>query len=196
MKPTFTVIAGINGAGKTSLYRVLNGCIDFGDRVNTDEIALELCPENPSSSDVQVRAGKLAVRKIRDCIAARKSFHIETTLPGNAIYKYMVKASEHGFYVILLFVGIDDINVALDRVHRRKANGGHGIADDYIIKRFGSINDNLKKILPVSDEAYIYDNTVKLRQIAVIKSGKVVDCDAHQPYWFMRLIDNQVDSNV
>ena len=35
----FTIIAGINGAGKTSLYHVLKNSEDLGERVNIDELA-------------------------------------------------------------------------------------------------------------------------------------------------------------
>jgi len=36
--PTYTIFAGVNGAGKTSLYRILNQYEDLGERVNIDEI--------------------------------------------------------------------------------------------------------------------------------------------------------------
>ena len=130
----FTIIAGINGAGKTSLYRVLNNTEELGERVNIDEIALGI--GDWRSTKAQIQAGRTAMAMINRFINEGISFHLETTLPGAAIIRQINMAKSHGFTVNLYFVGIDSVKVAIDRVHMRMANGGHGIADEFIIKRF------------------------------------------------------------
>lgn len=187
--PTFTVIAGINGAGKTSLYRVISADTPLGERINTDEIAFSLGSVNDPLT--QIKASRIAIKKIGEYIASKTSFHIETTLPGQTVEKYVRRAKENGFRIVLYFVGIDDVSVAINRVHRRIANGGHGIADSYILKRYGTLNDNLRLILPYCDDAYLFDNTLKFRQVAYFTENKLADCDSSLPLWFIELMDTQ-----
>ena len=130
---------------------------------------------------------------ISDFISMGVSFHIETTLPGAAIIRQINAAKQAGFTVALYFVGVDDIQVAIERVHRRMANGGHGIGDSFIIKRFSQLTRNLRAVLPLCDEAILFDNTVKFRQIAVLEDKRLIDCDRDLPYWFINLLDELPD---
>lgn len=187
----FTIIAGINGAGKTSLYHVLRDSENLGNRVNIDEIAKSY--GDWFDQKVQIRAGRDAMNIIMDNIEKGTSFHIETTLPGAAIIKQINKAKEKGFNIVLYYVGIDDIKVAIDRVHRRMAKGGHGVPDKFIIKRFSQLNNNLRQILPLCDGAFLFDNTTKFRQIAILENKRLIDCDRDLPYWFIDLIDELPD---
>ena len=189
--PIFTIIAGINGAGKTSLYRVLKDSKDLGVRVNIDELAKSYGDWNDPRA--QIFAGRAAMASIAANIEDGISFHLETTLPGAAILKQIREAKEHGFEIRLIFVGVDDIQVAIRRVHQRMANGGHGIADEFIIKRFSQLNRNLKSVLPLCDHAILFDNTVKFRQIAILEDKRLIDCDRDLPYWFIDLIDELPD---
>ena len=187
----FTIIAGINGAGKTSLYHVLKDTDDLGIRVNIDELA----KENGDWRDTkaQIFAGRTAMTIISECIKNGSSFHLETTLPGATIIRQITEARAHGFKIRLYFVGIDRVSVAIERVHMRMANGGHGIADEFIMRRYAQLNTNLRKILPLCDNAILFDNTVKFRQIAILQDKRLIDCDTDLPYWFIDLIDEQPD---
>ena len=188
----FTIIAGINGAGKTSLYRVLHQTEDLGERVNIDELTLEHGGDwrDPKA---QIYAGREAMTMIKDCIEQGRSFHLETTLPGASIIRHINNAKEHGFKVMLYFVGVDSVKVAMERVHLRMANGGHGIPDEFILKRYSVLNANLKKVLPLCDGAILFDNTVKFRQIAFLEDKRLIDCDSDLPYWFIDFIDELPD---
>ena len=184
-KPVFTVIAGINGAGKTSLYRVLRAERDLGMRINTDEIASSI--GDPHDSVTQFKASKQAVMLMDRYISEKVSFHVETTFSGGATLRHLKIAKQNGFYSHLYFIGVDSVEIALERVHRRMANGGHGIADAYIISKYNAMNDKLHTLLPLFDEAHLYDNTDAFRQIAVLRDGKFVDCDSRLPFWFIQL---------
>ena len=187
----FTIIAGINGAGKTSLYHVLKNSEDLGERVNIDELAKKFGGNDDPYANIH--AGRTAMEMISDFISMGVSFHIETTLPGAAIIRQINAAKQAGFTVALYFVGVDDIQVAIERVHRRMANGGHGIGDSFIIKRFSQLTRTLRAVLPLCDEAILFDNTVKFRQIAVLEDKRLIDCDRDLPYWFIDLLDELPD---
>ncbi len=187
----FTIIAGINGAGKTSLYHVLRDSENLGMRINIDELAKEIGDWRDEL--VQFKAMKSAISMMNESITEGKSFHLETTLPGRSLIRQILRAKEAGFTVVMYFVGVDDVRVAINRVHQRMANGGHGIPDSMILKRFSQLNDNLRKILPLCDGAFLFDNTSKFKQIAILENKRLIDCDRDLPFWFIDLIDELPD---
>ena len=187
--PTYTIIAGINGAGKTSLYNVLLGQSAsgvLGKRVNADEILKESGGDWRDTM-AQLSAGREAVSRINTCIDTGVSFHQETTLPGPTIIKYVRKAKSVGFVIHLYYVGVDSLQIALDRVHRRVSRGGHGVEDHIIAKRYRALPKNLSELLPLCDLAVFYDNTTRFRQFAIIKDGRLVDFDREVPGWFFAI---------
>ena len=68
--PNLYVIAGCNGAGKTTAsYAVLPEMLECKEFVNADEIAKGLSPFNPGS--VAIEAGRLMLRRIHELIDRR-----------------------------------------------------------------------------------------------------------------------------
>ena len=191
--PVFTVIAGINGAGKTSLYHVLRESRSLGERVNIDELAKGF--GNWRDPRTQIAAGRAAMKRIGELIAAGRSFHIETTLPGAAVERQVTAAVANGFRVRLYYVGVDDVSIAVERVHRRMAHGGHGIEDRYILRRYEKMNARLRRLLPFCDEAVLFDNTVRFRQIAILKGDSFADCDRDLPLWFLDLVEGPEETD-
>lgn len=62
-KPILYIIAGCNGAGKTTAsYSVLPNLLNCREFVNADEIAKGLSPFNPES--IAIEAGKLMLQRI------------------------------------------------------------------------------------------------------------------------------------
>ncbi len=188
-KRTYTIIAGINGAGKTSLYNVIkqDECIDLGERVNIDEIVRRYGDWRDNL--LQVKAAREAMRLITDHIEAGVSFHQETTLPGKSILRQVQKAKANGYRVRLFYVGVENVSVALERVHKRMEQGGHGLDDDIICRRFDKMKQNLAAIYPLCDKAVFYDNTTRFRQIAFFKDKIMLDCAHTLPQWFSELFD-------
>ena len=160
-------------------------------RINIDELTLQIGDWHDPRA--QIHAGRTAMAMISEHIEKGISFHLETTLPGAAIIRQINAAKKNGFKITLYFVGIDRLSVALERVHLRMANGGHGIADEFIIKRYAQLNTNLRQVLPLCDNAILFDNTVKFRQVAILENKRLVDCDSDLPYWFIDLIDELPD---
>jgi len=75
------IIAGPNGAGKTTFARdFLPAEAQTLRFINADLIAAGLSPFNPDS--VAIKAGRLMLEEIDDCVAAGKNFAFESTLAG------------------------------------------------------------------------------------------------------------------
>ena len=79
--PSLYVVAGPNGAGKTAFIKHFAprhlALLDF---LNADEMARGLSPLAPERA--QMEAGRLMLQRVRQFIAAGKSFAMETTLSG------------------------------------------------------------------------------------------------------------------
>lgn len=77
--PNLYIIAGCNGAGKTTAsYTVLPEILHCKEFVNADEIARGLSPFQPEKAAIQ--AGKIMLKRIEELIELNNDFAIETTL--------------------------------------------------------------------------------------------------------------------
>lgn len=93
--PNLYIIAGCNGAGKTTAsMTVLPEVLACEEFVNADEIAKGLSPFHPE--EMAIEAGKIMLRRIDTLITQRKSFAIETTLATRSYKTLVHRAKEAG----------------------------------------------------------------------------------------------------
>lgn len=182
--PYYILFAGVNGAGKSTLFRSgmwEHGAIDSSlPRVNSDEI-LAANGWDWRDSSLQARAGREAVRLVRDHIAARETFNQETTLAGRSIMKTIERAREAGFRIIVFYVGVENPEIANERIAHREAIGGHGISPDVVNRRYESSVAHLVDIIELCDEVYLYDNTVLLKLMARFERDELAYVDLWSP---------------
>ncbi len=175
MPKEFTLIAGINGAGKSTFYDMDNisdeSILTGSLRVNADEILAALGLDWRNELD-QFRAGKLAARKLKKCASGNRSFHQETTLAGNVNthVKRIKTVRANGFYVRLIYIALDSAELAKDRIADRVQKGGHGIPDELVEKRYQQSFKNLERILPLCDEVRVFDNSFDVLHLVVLKN--------------------------
>ena len=165
-KPNLYIIAGPNGAGKTTasytLLPEMLGCVNF---VNADEIARGLSPFAPEIVDVQ--AARIMLERVEELLAQKADFGLETTLATRSYVHLIKRAHILGYKVHLLFFYLETPEQAIQRVAQRVSNGGHGIPEDVIRRRFQRGIDNLINLyLPICDTIHIWQNTLKPRLIA------------------------------
>jgi len=169
---TYTIFAGVNGAGKTSIYKSIYYEMNKTEnRINTDEMVARI--GSWKDSNLQIKCAREAIKLINFYIKNSISFNQETTLSGKSIVKNIKKAKQKGFYVVMNYIGVDNPNIAKERVKIRVLEGGHGIEEDAIERRYYESLVNLKGILSVCNEINIYDNTNKFTYIAYICKGKI-----------------------
>lgn len=163
--PTLYIIAGCNGAGKTTAsMSVLPDILDCREFVNADEIAKGLSPFKPE--EVAVEAGKLMLQRIDLLLSKHVTFAIETTLATKSYKNLVQRAKSSGYQVILLFFWLSSPEMAEQRVASRVASGGHNIPHEVIHRRYWAGLRNLFEIfVPIVDLWSLYDNTQELRPI-------------------------------
>lgn len=165
MNKTLYIIAGCNGAGKTTAsITILPEILECKEFVNADEIAKGLSPFNPES--VAIEAGRLMLSRIDFLIKGNESFAIETTLSTKSYTKLVEQAHLNGFQVQLLFFWLPSPEHAIERVAQRVREGGHNIPSDVIRRRYIAGIDNLFHLyMPIVDSWILVDNHSNPREI-------------------------------
>ena len=165
-KPTLYIIAGCNGAGKTTAsYSVLPELLQCREFVNADEIAKGLSPFNPES--VAIEAGKLMLHRIDQLLNQNKTFAIETTLATRSYDSLIKRAHENGYQVILLFFWLPTPEMAIERVAKRVSEGGHNIPTETIRRRYWLGLQNFFNIFaPIVDSWMFFENEDKTNLVA------------------------------
>ena len=98
--PNLYVIAGCNGAGKTTAsFTVLPEMLNCDEFINADEIARGLSPLNPEKASIE--AGRLMLERISKLLSYKKDFAFETTLATKSYRKTISWAITEGYSIIL-----------------------------------------------------------------------------------------------
>jgi predicted ABC-type ATPase len=153
------IIAGPNGAGKTTFAREFlpneAGCPLF---INADLIAAGLSPFAPEAASV--RAGRIMLEEIKAHARARHSFAFETTLSG-LMYARLIPQWRHQRYRVKLFyLSLATPELAVARVAARVAQGGHGVPEDVIRRRYVAGWRNFQQKFKLLVDAWAhYDNS-------------------------------------
>lgn len=165
--PYLYIIAGCNGAGKTTAsYTILPEMLGCKEFVNSDEIAKGLSPFNADSITVAVEASRIMYKRIRELITAEKTFALETTLASRSIAKLLKGAQEKGYYVTLLYFWLNTPDLAVERVKNRVAAGGHNVSEVTVRRRYDAGIHNLFELyLPICDYWMITDNSLSPMEI-------------------------------
>ena len=166
----YILFAGVNGAGKTTLYNTSEKFKAL-PRINVDEIVKEYGSwEN--MKDV-AQAGKKAVSLIRGYLSEGVSFNQETTLCGRTILRNIREARELGYRVEIYFVGLDSVDLAKKRVQERVRNGGHGIPEEDIERRYHESIEHLKMLIPICDHVELYDKHILFDRLQYLSMAYV-----------------------
>ena len=156
-RPTLLVLAGVNGAGKSSVAgaSLRNQGLDY---YNPDEATAHLRAAGMTAGEANASAWQYGRRGLESAIAAGRNFALETTLGGNTIPALIARACDtHD--VTLWFVGLDSPERHIARVAARVVAGGHDIPADKIRERWDGARRNLLGLLPGLFELRVYDNS-------------------------------------
>ena len=83
---------------------------------------------------------------------------------------------------------MDSVETAKRRVAERVQNGGHGIPESDIEKRYFQSFSNLQYLLKECDLAVSYDNSNSFHRFAIFRRGKIVKLSQDIPQWFDYII--------
>ena len=179
-----TVIAGVNGAGKSSVVgeRLRQS---GGEYFNPDEVTRKFRAASSSMTleEANSHAWDEGKRRLEEAIRDKADFVFETTLGGNTMTELLSKALDEGLEVALFYVGLEKVELHLARVRARVEAGGHDIPESKIRERYTSSLKNLVKLAPRLTELRVFDNSLDAdpktakapapREILQSESGRV-----------------------
>lgn len=156
--PNLYIIAGCNGAGKTTAsYTILPDILNCKEFVNADSIAAGLSPFN--SESVAFEAGRIMLHRINQLMDENVDFALETTLSTRSYVSLIKKAQSIEYEVTLLFFWLSSPEMAKQRVAKRVSDGGHNIPEEIIERRYKRGIINLVNLyIPVCDNWLVVDN--------------------------------------
>ena len=137
MSKKIIIIAGPNGAGKTTFARSFlpeeAQCPRF---INADFIAAWLSPFAPEAA--AIKAGRLMLKEIADCVRRGESFAFEITLAGHSNVARIRQWRALGYHDSWYFLALPSAETAMARVAERVRQGGHDVPEAVIRRRFAA----------------------------------------------------------
>ncbi|WP_181307279.1 zeta toxin family protein [Rufibacter sp. XAAS-G3-1] len=157
--PNLYIIAGCNGAGKTTAsFTVLPEMLDCREFVNADEIARGLSPFQPEK--VAIDAARIMLQRIQELLKKGEDFAIETTLSTRSYAQTIKHAKELGYRITLIYFWLSTPELAIERVKARVAEGGHNIPEEVVRRRYRKGIYNLYELfIPLCHYWMLIDNS-------------------------------------
>lgn len=159
-RPVVFVLAGVNGAGKSSVggYLLEQAGLSWFD---PDHYARELlaatgCSQTKANAD----AWHEGMRRLDAALSTGQAYAFETTLGGKVV-PARLKAAAATHDLIVWFCGLDSPERHLARVRARVAAGGHDIAEARVRERWVSSRANLIALMPHLAALRVFDNSAE-----------------------------------
>jgi predicted ABC-type ATPase len=159
-RPVLYVLAGVNGAGKSSIGGHLlqrDGLTWF----NPDTFAREFkaatgCDQETANG----HAWQEGMRRLDEAIAKGMNHAFETTLGGKTVTAKLLAATK-SHDVLIWFCGLLSPELHIARVKARVSAGGHPIPEGKIRERYPLAQLNLIKLMPHAAYIKVYDNSAE-----------------------------------
>lgn len=207
-RPVLYVLAGVNGAGKSSIggYLLTQAGLTW---FNPDTFARELMAATGcDQSEANAAAWQEGVRRLDEAVAQSRQHAFETTLGGRTI-PARIKAAAQSHDVMVWFCGLLSPELHITRVKARVRVGGHDIPEAKIRERYPMALENLIALMPYLAYLQVYDNSVEAAPgeaipdpvlVAEMESGRLVwptDLESLQctPEWAKPLLEAALSTN-
>ena len=169
-KPLLEILGGPNGSGKSTLAEVIlqkRGPLFY---INADTIAKGM--NAASATGGAIEAARVMLHAIHSALDAGESFAFETTLAGKSWTALLRSVRSKGYEIVLYYVMLKNVDLAIERVARRVALGGHRIPENVLRRRFTRSKDQFtKSYRQLADKWFVFDNSSPSAQLIARKEN-------------------------
>lgn len=197
-EPVFYLLAGPNGADKSSLHRaaVKDGLIP----ANAEFVNADLHERDHLQHIADLHKRSEAARDWADTrratlIASGTSFVSETVFSHPSKISLIRQAQAVGFVVVLLVVCMDQPERLLLRVRQRVSEGGHDVPDQRILDRYPRTLANLRQAVRQANMAMLCDNPGEIgerftgpKRIAICRGANTRILHTPLPQWAQQVL--------
>jgi predicted ABC-type ATPase len=180
--PWLWLIAGPNGADKSTYAE--DSFSDVEEIARLDKLAMGLSASEPEK--VAVKAGRLALARISTLLKQRRTFAIETTLSGRFHLDLATRAEAAGWKLGIVYIGLRNSNLAVERVRLRHLRGGHSVATADVRRRYSRSLKNLADVYQTASRVVVLDNSSArqpMRRVLDVHEGRIVFRLRSLPKW-------------
>jgi len=184
------ILAGGNGAGKSSFYRTQLAPLGL-PFVNADILAQELYPEAPETHSYE--AAILAAEIRTQLLLEGQSFCYETVFSHPSKIDFVAEAKTLGYEIVLVFIHLDSVELNQARVSQRVTEGGHTVPADKVKSRIPRLLKVIKETLPLCDHIRVLNNSRAdnpFQQVATIRDGQITQQQNPLPDWARQLLED------
>lgn len=167
------MLAGCNGAGKSSFYTYLAANTKTPPIfLNADLLAIAL-NGIPAPDTIAQRIADM----LREHMLGHSTTFVTETVFSDEVgakIDYLKRAQAAGFHVVLVYVSLDSWCLSKARVAHRVATGGHSVDPAKLARRFIASHENARRAFLFVDDGLLFDNssfTDPMRLVAVTNAG-------------------------
>lgn len=155
LRPLVVVIAGINGAGKSTAAASL--LAEFAIDIYLDaDVFARMLADDPARA--AIHAGRMMRAHIDRLRESSANFGIETTLSGQSLQRTLAELHAAGYRSHLLYLWLPDAHMAVRRVKARVRIGGHHIPAEDVLRRYLRTVRNFERVYRhLVDEWRVYN---------------------------------------
>ncbi|HEY4057819.1 MAG TPA: zeta toxin family protein [Kofleriaceae bacterium] len=186
MKPQLVLLAGPDGAGKSTYYDAFLSHLDL-PFLNADLLAAE-------SGIDSFEAARILDAERAHRVSVGQGFVTETVFsdPAGEKLQLLLDAQAAGFDVTLVYIGVASPELSSRRIDQRIAHGGHDVPREKLAGRAVRSLENLRRSTPVLDKVDVFDNSSReapYEPIATFERGEMTWCTKKAlPTWTKGII--------
>lgn len=161
-QPLAIFLMGANGSGKSTLRNYLN----LSEiQVNLDPDLLNRLFKAKYPDNYLIVSAKQALKLFYEGLEAGLNICLETTLAGQGTLQRIYQAQKKGYYLIGYFVGLNQVELNLQRIAERVARGGHDIPTETVKRRYQESLDHLLQLKACFQTLHVIDNSESFYQL-------------------------------